>query len=155
MGAELTAEYDPVESDLALPKVKKADFLGKQAYLESRERGPATMLCTLALEPADGTDHGAQEGTGDGRARCMTGGEPILTQDGATITDARGRRSFVTSAGPAPSLGRYLLMAYLPPEHAQVGTRLQVDYLGARHAASVLSVGRTPPFDPEDARMKA
>lgn len=85
----------------------------------------------------------------------MTGGEPILTPDGDTIIDARGRRSFVTSAGPAPSLGRYLLMAYLPPEHARVGAPLQVEYLGARHAASVLTVGRTPPFDPEDSRMKS
>ncbi|MFC7376222.1 MULTISPECIES: FAD-dependent oxidoreductase [unclassified Brachybacterium] len=145
MGAELTAEYDPVEAGLALPKVKRPDFVGKQAYLEARESGPATTLCTLALEPpADGTP-----------PRFMTGSEPVLTPDGAPIVDARGRRSYVTSAGPAPSLGRYLLMAYLPPELASEGTRLQVEYLGGHHPVSVLTVGRTPPFDPEDTRMKA
>ena len=145
MGAELTGEYGPVDADLALPKVKRADFLGKQAYLASREQEPVATLCTLALEDRDPR--------GDA-PRFPTGSEPVLTLDGQPILDARGRRSFVTSAGPAPSLGRYLLLSYLPPQLAQAGTRLQVQYLGERLPASVLSVGRTPPFDPDDARMK-
>ncbi|MGO1896304.1 MAG: glycine cleavage T C-terminal barrel domain-containing protein, partial [Brachybacterium sp.] len=145
MGAELTGEYDPVEADLALPKVKRADFVGKAAYLASRERGPAAMLCTLALAgpPSD-----------PAAARCPAGGEPVLSTDGEVLVDARGRRSFVTSAGPAPSLGRYLLLAYLPPAQAVEGTALQVEYLGTRLPAEVLTVGRTPAFDPDDARMK-
>ena len=145
MGAELTGEYGPVEADLALPRVKRAEFLGKQAYLASRERGPAAMLCTLALTspPRD-----------PAAARCPTGGEPVLSVEGDPLVDARGRRSFVTSAGPAPSLGRYLLLAYLPPAQAVLGTRLAVEYLGQRLGAEVLTVGRTPAFDPEDSRMK-
>ncbi|WP_114855944.1 FAD-dependent oxidoreductase [Brachybacterium sp. YJGR34] len=144
MGAELTAEFDPVEAGLALPKVKRADFVGKQAYLAAREGTPAALLCTLAMEPpAGGTP-----------PRFPTGGEPVLAPDGDVLVDARGRRSFVTSAGPAPSLGRYLLMAYLPAERAREGESLQVQYLGGRHAVTVLTVGRTPPFDPDDARMK-
>ncbi|GAA4525869.1 FAD-dependent oxidoreductase [Brachybacterium paraconglomeratum] len=145
MGAELTGEYDPVEADLALPKVKRADFVGKQAYLASRERGPAAMLCTLALtSPPSAPD----------TPRCPTGGEPVLAPDGEVLVDSRGRCSFVTSAGPAPSLGRYLLLAYLPMAQAEVGTALQVQYLGERLDVEVLTVGRTPAFDPEDARMK-
>ena len=34
------------------------------------------------------------------------------------------------------------------------GTALQVEHLGARLPAEVLTVGRSPAFDPEDARMK-
>lgn len=141
MGAELTGEYDPVEAGLALPGVKSADFIGKAAYLQARERNPATVLCTLALQDQPPT-------------RFMTGNEPVLTGSGEPLVDARGRRSFVTSAGPAPSLGRYLLLAYLPPEHAVTGERLQVEYLGDRHPVTVLATGRTAPFDPDHTRVK-
>ena len=51
----------------------------------------------------------------------MLGREPILTRDGAPLIDAKGRRSYVTSAGAGPSVGKYMLMAYLPPEHARRG----------------------------------
>jgi glycine cleavage system aminomethyltransferase T len=37
MGAELELEYNPVEAGLALPRVKAADFVGKEAYLRARE----------------------------------------------------------------------------------------------------------------------
>ena len=144
MGAELNAEYDPVEADLTLPKVKTHDFVGKQAYLAARAADPAAHLCTLAVDPV----------VEDTEPRCMTGGEPVLTPEGDPILDAKGRRSYVASTGPAPSLGRYLLMAYLPPQHAAEGTALQVEYLGRRHPVTVLTVGRTPAFDPQDLRMK-
>ena len=42
--------------------------------------------------------------------------------DGTPLTDTKGRRSYVTSAGAGPSLGKYILMAYLPPEHAVEGS---------------------------------
>lgn len=146
MGAELSADYNPVEAGLALPRVKEADFVGKDAYLRAREGGdPAAVLCTLGL------DAQAPEA---GPARFPTGSEPILDAAGETITDARGRRSYVTSAGDGPSAGSYLLMAYLPPEHAREGNRLQVEYFDRHHPVTVLSAGRTPVFDPENLRMK-
>ena len=40
MGAELESEYDPVEAGLARPKVKSADFIGKDAYLAARRPRP-------------------------------------------------------------------------------------------------------------------
>ena len=146
MNAELTAEYDPVEAGLALPRVKSADFIGKSAYLEAREREPAATLCTLAV--VDHTDR-------DGVPRYMIGNEPVLTADGEPIVDSAGRRSYVTSAGSAPSLGRYLLMAYLPPEHAVEGKELLVEYMSEHYPVTVLTTGRTAPFDPEHTRMKA
>ena len=45
----------------------------------------------------------------------MLGKEPILTPDGEPLVDAKGRRSYVTSAGSGPSVGKHLLMSYLPP----------------------------------------
>lgn len=142
-GAELTPDRDPVEAGLALPKVKDADFLGKDAYLAARAQKPAAVLCTLAL-----TGGGAAE------PRFPSGNEPVLDGDGSPLVDGRGRRSYVTSAGPAPSLERFVMLAYLPPERAEPGALLQVEYLGVRLPAVVLAVGRTAPFDPEHVRVK-
>ena len=50
--------------------------------------------------------------------RYMLGGEPILTRDGGTLTDGHGHHPYVTSAGSAPSLGKHVLLAYLPPDQA-------------------------------------
>jgi len=145
MNAELTLEYDPVEAGLALPRVKSADFVGKPAYLRAREGTPAATLCTLVVE-----DHTGADGT----PRFMTGNEPVLTPDGEPVVDAKGRRSYVTSAGSAPSLGRYLLMSYLPPEQAVYGTALLVEYMSEHFPVSVLTVGRNAPFDPDNARVR-
>jgi glycine cleavage system aminomethyltransferase T len=84
----------------------------------------------------------------------MLGREPVLAPDGGPIEDAKGRRSYVTSAGSGPSIGKHILMAYLPPEHAEVGRKLAVEYFGERYPVTVTAAGSTPLFDPENARMK-
>ena len=59
MGSDLTAEYSPVEAGLARPRVKRDDFIGKQAYLEARAAGPAAKMCALTMDRhtgAAGTD---------------------------------------------------------------------------------------------------
>ena len=146
MGAELESEYNPVEAGLDRPKVKSVDFIGKQPYLEARQAAPAAILCTLTVE-----DHTSA----DGIARFPTGGnEPILTLDGERIVDAKGRVSRVTSGGAGPSIGKYLLMAYLTPEHAVVGTDLQVLYMNEAYPVKVAVAGSTPLFDPDNDRMK-
>jgi glycine cleavage system aminomethyltransferase T/glycine/D-amino acid oxidase-like deaminating enzyme len=146
MGAELESEYNPVEAGLALPKVKSADFIGKEAYLAAREAGPAAVMCTLTVE-----DHTSASGI----ARYPQGGEPILTPDGERIVDGHGRPSYVTTAGSGPSVGKHLLLAYLPTEHAVEGNELLVEYMGEHYPVTVAVAGRTPLFDPDDARMKA
>ena len=85
----------------------------------------------------------------------MMGREPILNRDGAPLVDAKGRRSYVTSAGTGPSIGKHVLMAYLPPAQARQGERLQVEYLGERYPVSVAAVGSTPVFDPENKRIRS
>jgi glycine cleavage system aminomethyltransferase T len=85
----------------------------------------------------------------------MLGREPILTRDGKRIVDRRGRGSYVTSAGAGPSVGKHILMAYLPPEHAVAGEKLQVEYMGERYPVTVEVVGATPLFDPENLRIRS
>src|SRR5205085_4138984 len=111
-GAELEGEYDVVEAGMAWGKVKEQDFIGKEAHVHQRESEPAAQMCTLTVE-----DHTSRSSV----KRYMLGGEPILTADGEPIVDARGRRSYVTSAGAGPSVGKHILMAYLPGELAQEG----------------------------------
>jgi glycine cleavage system aminomethyltransferase T/glycine/D-amino acid oxidase-like deaminating enzyme len=145
-GNELEQEYDLVETGLARPSVKPQDFIGKEAYLRQRAEPPAAVLCTLTV------DH---HRSASGVARYMLGREPILTPDGAPLVDRKGRRSYVTSAGAGPSVGKYLLMSFLPPEHAKVGTRLLVEYFAERYPVTVAVAGSTPLFDPDNSRMKS
>ena len=149
MGAELESEYNPVEAGLARPRVKSADFIGKQAYLAAREAGPAAVCCTLTM---DSQTAGAG---GSGVPRFPMGGsEPILTLEGGRIVDAAGRESRVTSAGAAPSLGTYILLGYLPVDLAEEGRPLQIMYQNELFPVTVARVGSRPLFDPGDQRMK-
>jgi glycine cleavage system aminomethyltransferase T/glycine/D-amino acid oxidase-like deaminating enzyme len=144
-GAELELDFNLVEAGMARPSVKDADFVGKEAYLRQRASEPAALLCTLTVDdPTSST----------GIKRYMLGREPILKLDGGPIVDAKGRRSYVTSAGSGPSLGKHLLMAYLPPPYAVAGTSLKVEFLGEQYPVAVAVVGATPLFDPDNARIR-
>jgi heterotetrameric sarcosine oxidase gamma subunit len=145
MSAELESEYNPVEAGLARPKVKRANFVGKEAYLKAREEGPAAILCTLTVD-----DHTSQSGV----KRYMQGREPILSAAGEPLVDAHGRRSYVTSAGAGPSVGKHILLAYLPPEYAVEGKKLLVEYMTEQYPVTVARAGSNPLFDPDDERMK-
>ncbi|SDX93193.1 GcvT family protein [Halobellus clavatus] len=144
MGAELEIDYNPAEAGLTFHGVKDADFVGKEAYVEAIEAENAATLCTLSV-----TDH-APDG---GEPRFMTGGEPILDQDGDVLIDDEGRRSYVTSAGTGPSVGKHLLLSYLPQEYANEGEELQVEYFGQHYPVEVEVVGHGGVFDPEGDRL--
>jgi glycine cleavage system aminomethyltransferase T len=125
--------------------VKEQDFVGKEAYLKQRDEPPAALLCALTVD-----DHTSSSGV----KRYMLGREPILTPDGRPLVDAKGRRSYVTSAGSGPSVGKHILLSYLPPEQALVGTKLSVEYFGERYPVTVEIVGSTPLFDPKNERIR-
>ncbi len=145
-GAELEADFNVVEPGMAWGTVKEADFIGKQAHMRHREEEPAAILCTLTVD-----DHTSASGV----KRYMLGHEPILTRDGKPLIDRKGRRSYVTSAGSGPSVGKYILMSYLPPEHAVVGEQLSVLYLGERYPVTVELNDSTSIFDPDNSRIRS
>jgi glycine cleavage system aminomethyltransferase T len=145
-GAELESEYSVVEAGMQRPSVKDSDFVGKEAYLRQREEEPAAQMSTLTVD--DNT-------SSSGVKRYMLGREPILDGDGGRITDAKGRPSYVTSAGSGPSVGKHILMAYLPPEHGVEGAKLQVQYMGERYPVTVDVVGARSLFDPENTRVRS
>jgi glycine cleavage system aminomethyltransferase T len=145
-GFELESDYNVVEAGMAWGKVKEADFIGKEAHVRHREEAPAAILCTLTVD-----DHTSESGI----KRYMLGSEPVLTAAGRPLTDRKGRRSYVTSAGAGPSVGRHILMSYLPPEYANVGEQLSVEYMGERYPVTLATNDSTPLFDPDNARVRS
>ncbi len=145
-GAELEADYNVVEAGMAWGKVKDQDFIGKAAHVRHRDEEPSAILCTLTVE-----DHASESGV----RRYMLGKEPILTRGGEPLVDRKGRRSYVTSAGAGPSIGKHILMSYLPPEQAVVGEQLLVEYLGERYPVTVRCNDSTPVFDPDNSRVRS
>ena len=145
-GAELEADYNLVEAGMTRPRVKPQPFTGKEAYLRQRAEPPCAVLCTLTVD-----DHRSAAGT----LRYMLGGEPVLTAAGEPLVDAKGRHSYLTSAGSGPSVGKHLLLAYLPSAQATAGNRLAVEYLAEQYPVTVAVVGSTPLFDPENARIRS
>ena len=131
---------------LQAPRVKNEDFVGKEAHLRHREEVPAVILCTLTVD-----NHTSKSG----ERRYMLGREPILARDGTPVVDSRGRRSYVTSAGAGPSVGKHILMSYLPADRAVLGDGLAVQYMGERYPVTVAVVGSTPLFDPENTRIRS
>ncbi|MDX1757510.1 MAG: FAD-dependent oxidoreductase [Marinobacter sp.] len=145
---DLETDYNLYEADLARNKVKEADFHGKAAYLAQRERAhqPA-YLCTLSM---------AENRDARGVARYPVGQWPILDpQSGEVLVDSEGRRSYNTSAAYGPSVGKMLLLGYIPHDYAEEGRELVLEYFGERYRLRIEAVGYRSLFDPGYQRMRS
>jgi glycine cleavage system aminomethyltransferase T len=103
------------------------------------------VLCTLTVD-----DHTSASGT----KRYMLGGEPILTRDGADPALVTYGWWPWPSVRVPPSLGKHVLMAYLPVEEARIGNQLAVSYMEELYPVTVGSVDATSLFDPDNERMR-
>jgi glycine cleavage system aminomethyltransferase T/glycine/D-amino acid oxidase-like deaminating enzyme len=144
-GYELDSERSIVEAGMQRPKVKAADFVGREAYVAQRDAVVQSVLCTLVVD-----DHTSASGV----KRYMLGGEPILSADGEPLTDGHGHHPYVTTAGSAPSLGKHVLLAYLPPAEASIGNQLTVSYMEELYPVTVGSVDATALLDPTNERIR-
>ena len=146
--ADLLTEYNLIESDLQRPKVKEADFRGKAANLAHRALPhQAAMLCTLTLEA--NTD-------AKGVKRYPVGIVPILDPaNGETLVDSLGRRSFSTSMAFGPTIGKTIMLAYLPFDRAVKGAAFEIEYFGERYPVVVAGVGYAPLYDPENLKPRS
>ena len=139
--ADLLTEYNLYEAGLARPKVKAADFHGKEAYLQQRERDhqPA-YLCTMVM-----TDNVDAKGV----ARYPVGQWPILDpESNEVLVDALGRRSYITSIAYGPSIGKNIALGYLPKEYAEEGRNLVMEYFDEPFPIRVEAVGCKALYDP-------
>lgn len=146
--ADILTEYNLLEVDLARPKVKAADFFGKDALLAQREREhqPA-YLCTLTMN--DNIDS-------NGVARYPVGNCPILNPEtGEALIDSEGRRSYTTSIVYGPSIGKNIALGFLPYEFCQKGRELEIEYFGDNYKVTVEAVGYGALYDPDNAKPKS
>ena len=146
-GFELDAERTIVEAGMQRPKVKAADFVGREAYLAQREAGAA-----------DGAVHADRRRPHlgvSGMKRYMLGGEPILTRDGGTLTDGHGHHPYVTTAGLGAVAGQ-ARAARLPAagRGARSATSSRCPTWRSSTRSTVGSVDATPLFDPGNERIR-
>ena len=129
----------------ARPPEGRVGRLHRQRGLSGCHAGdPAALLCTLTVE--DPTDSVRPPSLPARWERA----DPHV--DGNSIVDSHGRVSRVTTAGYGPSVGKHILMAYLPPRLAAPGNDLQVMYMnelfpgqGRRHRVGRVRPRRHPP----------
>jgi glycine cleavage system aminomethyltransferase T/glycine/D-amino acid oxidase-like deaminating enzyme len=129
-GTDMTTEHDPFEAGLGFAvKLDGGDFVGREALLKRREEGPRQRLvCTVLDDPGV----------------VVMGKEPVWSEGRAV--------GYVTSAAYGHTVGRSIAYAWVPPEHAEVGNGLEIEYFGERHPATV---AEEPLFDPAMKRMRA
>jgi len=129
--SDITPDETPFEAGLgfAVRLDKGVDFIGREALLRAKEKGPRKRLRCLVLD--------------DPRAVAL-GNEPVRV-DG----DVVGR---VTSAGYGFGVNRSIAYAYLPPERAAIGTRGDIEVFGEWVGAEVV---REPLYDPAGERIRA
>jgi aminomethyltransferase len=96
-------------------KMEKPDFIGKSALEQAREEGLKRTLVGLEMV------------------------ERGIARDGYKVLDATGAEiGYVTSGSPAPFLKKNIALAYVPPGHAAVGTRVNVEIRGQQVGAQVV-----------------
>jgi aminomethyltransferase len=114
-GSDMTRDTTPLEAGLGwVVKLGKGDFVGREALVRQRETGVPRRLVCLVMDEAGVPRHDQA---------VLVGGSPV------------GR---VTSGTKSPTLGHFIAMAYVPTAHAEVGTAVEVEIRGRRHAARVV-----------------
>jgi aminomethyltransferase len=108
-GNDLMEERGPIEAGLGWCCKEDTGFIGSEAVAAARTAGPAERLVAFEID-------------GPGIARQ---GNPV--QGGGVVT----------SGTLSPSLEVGIGMAYVPAEHAAVGTRLELDVRGKMRPAVV------------------
>jgi heterotetrameric sarcosine oxidase gamma subunit len=127
---DMDANYNPFEAGMEhVLRLKKGDFIGREALLRARAQPLTRRLACLTLDrPGD----------------IVMGREPIY-DDGQVV-------GFVSSANTGYSVSRHIAYAYLPAALTQPGKKLMIEYFGERVPATV---AREPLFDPDGARLRA
>ena len=128
-GNDIHTEYNPYEAGIGFAvRMRKGDFIGRDALVEARARGLARKLCCMTFDDPNSV---------------VMGKEPIL--DGDRVL------GYVTSANYGHSIGRGIVYGYLPIDYSEPGTKVEVLYFGERLPATV---AKEPLFDPDGSRMK-
>ncbi|MHB1317313.1 MAG: glycine cleavage system aminomethyltransferase GcvT [Anaerolineae bacterium] len=121
-GHELNSTITPLQAGLGWAvALKKGPFVGRDALLKERLEGVSRMLVGFEMVDKGVPRHGLT---------VLLEGRPI---------------GWVTSGLYAPTLDRFLGMAYVPPENAAPGTEIGIDLRGQTRTARIV---RRPFYTP-------
>ncbi|MEO8585460.1 MAG: glycine cleavage system aminomethyltransferase GcvT [Acidobacteriota bacterium] len=116
-GNDIDDEHTPWEANLAwIVKMKKGDFIGKDALAKQKESGVTRRLAGFEV-------------TGRGIARH---GYPV------SVDGSSGPVGVVTSGTQTPTVGKAIGLAYVPAGRVAPGTPLAIDVRGRSVAAHVV-----------------
>ncbi|MGD0050566.1 MAG: glycine cleavage system aminomethyltransferase GcvT [Vulcanimicrobiaceae bacterium] len=116
-GNELSEEITPLQAGLGwVVKFQKLAFRGKDALLAQREAGDYPRIAGLVM---------------DG---------PVPARSGYAVYAQDARVGTIRSGSIGPSVGKNVATALVEPSAATVGTALEVEVRGARHAARVVAL---------------
>lgn len=127
-GQDTDVVSNPLEADMSWAvKFDKADFIGRSALKEIRDRGLRDKLVGFVMENGETPNDGV----------------PVL-RDGQPV----GK---VTSARMSPTLGKGFGLAWVPIDLANDGTRLDIQF-GDRVESAI--VRDAPVYDPDGERLR-
>ena len=128
-GVEISTETNPIEAGLEFTiAFKKDSFIGKDALLKLKDKTHRKLIPILF----------------DDIRQVPLGNEPIKVGE-----EIVGR---VKSGGQGYSLNKAIAYAYLPIEHSESGTELDVEFFGQWRKGVVAT---EPLFDPTSSRIRS
>ncbi len=116
-GHELDEHINPLEARLGWTvKLKKGDFIGRDALLKVKKQGPRRLLIGIEL-----LERGVPRG-----------GYAIYRQD--------QQIGALTSGAPGPTVGKNIGMGYVEAKQAIAGQQVSIDIRGKRVAAQIVAL---------------
>ena len=128
-GFDLASDYYPDESGMTrFVAIDKGDFIGRDAVVRQRQRGPREHIATFIIE-TDDTD--------------AYGGESVFC-DGRLV-------GYLTSGGYGYRVSKSIALGYLLPEFVDCNRSFKIDILGRQRRATI---AERPIYDSAGALMK-
>ena len=125
----MNVHHTPLETNIAWTVKLDKEFIGKEGIFKQKEKGVPLKLVCLVVDVKD-TD--------------AWGYNPIL-KDGQRI-------GMTSSGGYGHRVEKSIAMAYVKPEFAKPGTKMDVEILGRPRPAEVVLM---PLYDPNNEKMKS
>jgi len=127
-----TLDYRPdftaIESGMDVFIDWDKEFIGKQATLDEKAKGPTKKLISMIIDTKD----------------IDVVNDEAIMKDGNCV-------GYVSSGGFAHHIGKSMAMGYVPPELSENGTSLEVEINGEFYPASVVA---NPQYDPKGTKMR-
>lgn len=127
-GWDLTAEHNPYEANLGHTVDMDTDFVGKAALQAVLDGGLERKIVPMTLDRSS-----------------------VVLESGEPIFDGDDRIGEVVRSEYGYTIEESIAFAYLPTEYVEPETRLEIEYDGERHGATVRE---EPLFDPDHERMR-